>query len=386
MCPWYTIVDFPMVDFFSTLFKKKQTGSVLGVDIGSSAIKVVQLREKSGKAVLETYGELALGPYGGVEIGQATNLSTDKIVEALSDLMKEKEVNISTNQCGVAIPFASSLMSLIEMPMLSYKQLSSMIPLEARKYIPVPISEVTLDWSIIPKEEVAPAEEDETTPNKNEPVKVPKTDVLLVAIHNETITRFQEIIRKTGLESSFFEIEIFSTMRAVLDQNPDPVMVVDMGAATTKLYVLERGIVRTSHTINRGSQDITTTISKSMGVSVRDAEILKRSQGALPGGNVNIKDMVNLSLSYIFSETNQVILNYQRKYGKTLSQIVLVGGGSALKGIADLAKESFQIPVFPGNPFGKTEAPAFLEQILRETGPEFAVAVGLALRKLQEDN
>ncbi len=373
-----------MADFFSSLFKKKQTGSVLGIDIGSSAIKIVQLKQKGGKAILETYGELALGPYAKVEIGQATSLPTEKVAEALSDLMKEKEVNITTNQCGVAIPFASSLMSLIEMPMLSYKQLSAMIPLEARKYIPVPISEVTLDWSIIPKEETKPQEEEEE--KKDEPVKVPRTDVLLVAIHNETIARFQEIVRKTGLQSSFFEIEIFSTMRAVLDQDPEPVMIVDMGAASTKLYVLERGIVRTSHTVNRGSQDITTTISKSMGISVREAEILKRSQGVLPQGGVDIRELVNLSLGYIFGETNQVILNYQRKYGKTLSKIVLVGGGSALKGIAELAQSNFQIPVVAGNPFGKTEAPAFLEEILRDTGPEFAVAVGLALRKLQEDN
>ena len=369
------------MSFLSNLFPKKNV-SVLGVDIGSSAIKIVQLRKKGGKAILETYGELALGPYANVEIGQATNLPTEKIIEALTDLMREKEVNISTNQCGVAIPFASSLMSLIEMPMLSYKQLSAMIPLEARKYIPVPISEVTLDWSIIPKEEAKPVDEEDE--QKNQTAHVPRTDVLLVAIHNDTIARFQEIVRKTGLESRFFEIEIFSTMRAVLDQDSAPVMILDMGAATTKLYVLERGIVRVSHTINRGAQDVTTTISKSMGISIHDAEVLKRSVGTIPQGGNDIREIVSLSLAYIFAETNQVILNYQRKYNKTPSKIMLVGGGSALKGIAELAQSNFQIPVVAEDPFGKTEAPAFLEEVLRTTGPEFAVAVGLALRELQE--
>jgi type IV pilus assembly protein PilM len=367
-------------DFFS--FGKKKSDSVIGIDIGSSSIKAVQLRRKNGSAILETYGELSLGPYAEVEIGQATNLSAEKIIEALSDLMKEKEVNITTNQAGLAIPFSSSLMSLIEMPLLSYKQLSAMIPIEARKYIPVPISEVTLDWSIIPKEETKPTdiEEDE----KARQNKIERTDVLLVAIHNETIARYQEIVRKTGLDCSFFEIEIFSTMRAVLEQDPAPVMIVDMGAATTKLYIVERGIVRTSHTVNRGAQDVTTTIAKSLGISVKDAEIMKRGVGAVPQDGVDIKEIVKLSLDYIFGEANQVILNYQRKYNKTLSKVVLVGGGSALRGIADLAKENFQIEVEAGNPFLKTEAPAFLENILRDTGPEFAVAVGLALRRLQE--
>ncbi len=369
-----------MSDLFS--FGKQKSDSVIGIDIGSSSIKVVQLKKKGGKAILETYGELALGPYAQVEIGQATNLKTDKIVEALTDLMKEKEVNITTNQCGIAIPFSSSLMSIIEMPLLSYKQLASMIPLEARKYIPVPISEVTLDWSVIPKEGANPKRDDE---DEKKPLdKIERTDVLLVAIHNDTISRYQEIVRKTSLDASFYEIEIFSTMRAVLEQDPAPVMIVDMGAATTKLYVVERGIVRTSHTVNRGSQDITTTISKSLGIPIKDAELMKRGVGAVPQDGVDIREIVSLSLTYIFSEANQVILNYQRKYNKTLSRVILVGGGSALRGITDLAQKNFQIEVIAGNPFAKTEAPAFLEPILRDTGPEFAVAVGLALRRLQE--
>lgn len=366
---------------FKSLFKTKAP-SVLGIDIGSSAIKIVQLRKRLGKVQLETYGELALGPYGGVEIGQATKLSTENLVEAMTDLMAEKEVNLTTNSAGMAIPFSSSLMSIIEMPLVSYQQLSMMIPLEARKYIPVPISEVTLDWSVIPKEEVET--EDEETIRKGDPIKVKKTDILLVAIHNETLAQYQEIIKKTGLQSSFFEIEIFSTMRAVLEEDTTPVMIFDMGAASTKLYIVERGVVRLSHTINRGSQDITLNISKSLGIPVKEAEIIKRSAGVLADEVADIRAIVHLSLDFIFSEANQVVLNYQRKYNKTIGKIVLVGGGSALKGLADLAQTSFQTPVVAGNPFAKTEAPAFLEKILRETGPEFAVAVGIALRKIQE--
>lgn len=376
----------PLAKFFS--FKKKPT-SVLGIDIGSSAIKVVQLKKKGEKATLETYGELALGPYMGAEIGQATNLSTDKTIEALSDLMGEKEVNLTTNSAGVAIPFASSLMALMEMPLVSFDQLSVMIPLEARKYIPVPISEVTLDWSIIPKDEKAPEVDDDDDKKKKED-KIKKTDVLLVAIHNETLERYKDIVRKTNLDSSFFEIEIFSTMRAVLEDDKEPVMIFDMGAASTKLYIVERGIVRLSHTINRGGQDITTTVAKSLGIPIAQAEVLKRSSGALSGAalgsSADIRNLVHLSLDYIFSEANQVVLSYERKYSKSIGKIVLVGGGASLKGLAELAQASFQMPVVAGNPFAKCEAPAFLEPILRETGPEFAVAVGLALRKLQELN
>jgi len=368
--------------FFSSFFKKGES-TALGVDIGSSAIKIVQIKKKNGQAVLETYGELALGPYAGLTIGQAVALPPDKIAQALVDLMKEKEVGVSTNKCGISIPSSSSLMSVVEMPEVSAKQLSVMVPLEARKYIPVPISEVMLDWSIIPKSEVqAEVQEDDTTPAS--PLPIAKIDVLVVAIHNETIARYQDIVAKAGLEAGFFEIEIFSTMRAVLDDTLRPVMIMDIGAASTKLYVIERGIIRSSHTVNRGSQDITTTISKSLSITPERAEIMKRQVG-LMGEDKNMTDAIVLTLDYIFAEVNNTILAFEKKYNRAIAKVILVGGGSALKGLSELAKSNFKAEVVSADPFNKVSAPAFLEKILKETGPEFAVAIGLALRRLGEE-
>lgn len=359
--------------------------SVLGVDIGSSSIKVVQLSRKDGHAILETYGELSLGPYAGKAIGEATNLPLEKVIEALNDLLKEKEVNVTSRSCGVAIPFSSSLMAVMDVPMLSQKELASMVPIEARKYIPVPISEVTLDWYVIPKDENLDSQSqsaDRVDPNKP---GIERGEVLVVALHNETINNYKSIVTKANLDASFFEIEIFSTMRAVLDEEVTPIMILDMGATSTKLYIVERGILRSSHMINRGSHKITDEISKSMGISVTDAEYLKREKG-LPGevNGIKLKDVMILTLNYIFSEANQVILAYQKKYNKNVSKVMLVGGGSALLGIVDVARETFQTDVVAGDPFSKVIAPAFLEKVLRDTGPEFAVALGVALRKLQE--
>src|SRR3989344_1956868 len=137
------------MSFFSNLFAKKEE-SVLGVDIGASSLKVVQLRKENGKAVLETYGELALGPYGGKEVGQATNLSVEQITDTLKDLLREAKV--TTKNCGVSIPSARSLLTLVSLPYRANpKEQKTIIELEARKYIPVPIAEVQLDWFIVPK-------------------------------------------------------------------------------------------------------------------------------------------------------------------------------------------------------------------------------------------
>ncbi len=204
------------MSFFSKFFDTTKK-SVLGIDIGSSSIKIVQLSQKGGHVVLETYGELSLGPYAGKSIGEATSLPPEKIIEAMTDILKEKEVNATTKVCGVAIPFSSSLITVMDLPAAAGKDLATMIPIEARKYIPVPISEVSLDWYVIPKESSP-----ETTPlvDKN-PATMPlseKTEVLIVALHNDTISRYHDIVTKSSLEAKFFEIEIFSTMRSILDQ------------------------------------------------------------------------------------------------------------------------------------------------------------------------
>jgi len=373
------------MSLFSNLFSKPET-SALGIDIGSSAIKIVQVKKKNGQAVLETYGELALGPYANLTVGQAAALPPEKLAQALVDLMNEKEVNITTKNCGISIPFASSLMTVMEMPEVSTKQLSVMVPLEARKYIPVPISEVTLDWSLIPKSETrteAKVKEFGAEEKKDEGVVLPKVDVLVVAIHNQTIARYQEIVTKAGLDASFFEIEIYSTMRSVLDDGLRPVMIMDMGAASTKLYVIERGIVRASHTVNRGSQDITSTISKSLGITPEQAEVMKRDVGAT-GTDANVNDVIKLVLDYVFAEANNTLLSFEKKYNKTVSKVILVGGGASLKGLMEMAKDNFKTEAVIADPFNKLASPAFLENILKETGPEFAVAIGLALRKLAE--
>lgn len=182
----------PFHNFFKS-FLKKEDQSVLGIDIGSASIKVVQIRRRKGQAVLETYGELALGPYGGIEIGRAVKLKPEQIVDALNDVLKE--ANTSTTNCAVAIPMKSSMVSVMKIPTLDESQLPKMIPIEARKYIPVPISEVALDWFIIPK---IANEDDE---NKMAENKTEFFEALVVAIHNNVLNDFNSIVTNAKLST-----------------------------------------------------------------------------------------------------------------------------------------------------------------------------------------
>jgi len=369
---------------FSSIFSKGNQ-SVLGIDIGSSAIKVVQIKKKRGRAVLETYGELALGPYAGIEVGRATNLQNEKIIEALKDILREAKT--TTLSCGVALPLSSSLITFITIPQVPEKQLQDVISLEARKYIPVPMNEVMLDYSLVPKEDNGGFEEEDENgqPEKKANPAKQLQDVLVVAIHNEYINNYQAITAGSGLEPSFYEIEIFSSIRAVVDQGIQAVMIIDMGARATKLYIIERGILRTSHIINKGSQDITLAVSKSLSITAAEAENLKRTFGLKGGPEYKeLTEIITVNLDYIFYESNATLLAYQKKYMKNINKVILTGGGVLLKGFTELAKISFQTDIIYADPFGKLQTPAFLVEQFQKSGPEFAVAIGCALRRLSE--
>ncbi len=372
-----------LVSFFSS---KDQ--SVLGIDIGSSAIKIVQIKKKRGRVVLETYGELSLGRYAGIEIGRSTSLTPEKLAEALKDILKEAKT--TTTDAGVALPLSSSLISFVSLPQVEEKQLAEMISLEARKYIPVPMNEVMLDWSLIPKEDSQLDEEnEEKAPIKGAPTtNVPATqyqNILIVAILNEYINNYQSIMNQALVKTSFYEIELFSSIRAVVEQGIQAVMIIDMGAKATKLYIVERGILRSSHILNKGSQDITLALSKALSIGINEAENMKRVYGLKGGPEFKeLTEIITVNLDYIFYEANATLLNYQKKYNKNISKIILTGGGVLLKGLVDLAKISFQTEIVYANPFAKLETPAFLTEQLNTAGPEFAVAIGIALRRLSE--
>jgi type IV pilus assembly protein PilM len=375
--------------FFNFNFGGKKSASVVGIDIGTSSIKVVQLIKRRGVAVLETYGELSLAQYADSEIGQATNLPATTISEAVKDILRE--ANVTTKRAGISIPFSSSLISLVSMPALDKNKLASMIPIEARKYIPVPISEVMLDWFIVPSEEKSSVATS-LNENKQPANKSLKTiEVLLVAIHNRTLNKYNAIVQATKLDVGFFEIEIFSAIRAVVKQSITPVMVLDKGASSTKLYVVEYGVVKASHVISGGSQDITQTISRSLSISISKAEEIKREFGIIQNPlNVNedttsSREIITRNLDRIFRESNRVLLEYQQKHNKNIGDVILTGGGATMKGLLTLAKNHFDADISLSDPFSKVESPAFFEKVLKEVGPEFAVAVGLALRKLQEE-
>lgn len=371
-------------NIFSGLGRIKEASgrdsTAVGIDIGTSAIKVVEIKKKKGHAVLETYGAIALGPYAEIEAGHVTNLPIDKTVAALKEVLKQ--AGVVGKEPALAVPIQSSLVFTIELPaQIGADEIAAIVPTEARKYIPVPITEVSIDYFVLPKKEASFEELNLSGPAE---VTGGKITVLIVATQNDAVARARSLMSECGLSASFFEIEIFSSIRANFEHELSPVLLIDFGASRTKLSLVEFGMVKNYHTIDRGAADITSSISKSLGISFVEAEKMKKEFGLFGNpAEKTLADIIRVHTDYIFGETNNMLLNYEKKYGRTVSKIIMTGGGALLKGLREVAADNFRAEIEIGQPFSKIGAPQFLEKVLATMGPEFAVALGLALRKLQ---
>ncbi len=375
-------MDNPLKKIFPkvNLFKNNGGGSVVGIDIGSSAIKVVELKKKGGKAILETYGAISLGPYADLDVGRVTNLPLEKITEALKEVLKQS--GVASRSVALSIPVQSSLIFTVELPpQIKENEISSIIPVEARKYIPVPINEVSIDYFLLPEKEPSFEEmhTSETATSKKE-----KKRVLVVATQNDAVSKYRSIVSQCDLASSFFEIEVFSSVRSNFEHELSLVLLMDFGALYTKISLVEFGMVKNYHTINRGGADISNAIAKSLNIPFSEAEKMKKEFGLFGNpSEIELAKIIKVHTDYIFSEVNNVVLSYEKKYNKTISKVMFSGGGSLLKGLKEVAANNFRAEIELGHPFSKVDSPPFLDKVLLTMGPEFAVSIGLALRKLQ---
>ncbi len=353
-----------MFDFL----KKEELGQAIGLDIGTSAVKVVQLRREKNRIILDTYGEVALGPYGGLKIGQAIHLGEEKLLEAINDLFKQAKVTARDTVIG--IDPSGAYVSLVHVPKVSDEELRSMMPIEARKYIPVPLTEVQMDWWHIPP-----------TVKFNGGEKL--TSVVLAAVNNVTLTQYDSLIKKLELRNVEYEIHGYSLLRSSPPHTHKMVMYVDIGAQNTTLSLVFQGIVLDMHVISRGSQDSTMQLSRALSITIDTAEESKRVFGYKGDeSNPYLKDILELSSYPLFGEVARLSLMYERKYNQTIEGIILAGGGARVPGMITTYSKTVHIAGRIVTPFEQVIVPEFLSEMMERIGPSYAVALGCALKKL----
>lgn len=356
-------------------FRKR--GSVLGIDIGGSSIKIVELADHRGKVRLLRYGTLSLGPFMKDHVGAVAKLPPDRLVDAIKGSFDA--IGVTARQGGIAIPLKLSLVVTIEVPASAEGKLDTVVPLEARRYIPTPPSEVNIAWSIVSSSEAHSL-------NAKEDQAAKKIKVLVAAIHNSTITSYHEVAGKAGINPVILEIETFSAIRSIFGKMSGTFAMLDIGSDASKVFIIDYGSIAVSHNIHKGAYAMTQTLAQALTLSFEDAEKIKRKEG-LTGtvSGTQTGEILLPEVQNIMEEVKQVIEEFEKTNGKKVERVACIGGGALLKGFLPAAQPLVGKEMVLGNPFQDIELPTpVLAPILKEAGPEFAVAVGLGLRALTE--
>ncbi|MEY3784423.1 MAG: hypothetical protein RLZZ230_745 [Candidatus Parcubacteria bacterium] len=345
-------------------------GGVVGIDIGSSSIKVVELQDRKGVITLTTYGEIQLGPYAGKQIGESVVLESKQEQEALVDVIRESAVK--SRSAVFAMPLSSSFVTNVSIEADPDVDLSAMVRVEARKVIPASLSEITLDWA-----EVG------VTKKEAQEGGVNRRNVLIAAIQNSAFTRFNVLMQFAGFEQPPTEIECFSAIRGLYNVDSENIVILDIGATSSKLYITHKGVLVRMYRIRAGGALATKRISEVLEISFEEAEKSKFSIDRTAPQFSDIKRAHDSSYERTFREFKQVLQEYEQKTGNKITSVHLSGGGSSFPGMDAYIKDVFQKEIIMANPFSKVAYPAFMEDTMYEIGPSFVVALGAAMRQFE---
>ena len=365
------------LNFFKGMFKAEPV-SFLGVDIGTSSIKLVELSKEKERAKLATYGEA--GTYYSLErLTEMTSFKSQQIADTkLTQLLKDllKATGAVSKTAVFSLPLSSSFTTIIEFPKMDPAEIEKAIEYEARQYVPIPLSEVKLSWNIVGKTSYDMGDKDKRIMAADE-----KTEVLLIAVPNEVISRYQTIAKSVGLEISGMELESYSAVRSVLGNDKMTAIMVDMGARITDISLIEKGIIKMNHNLEVGGADITRIISQSMNIPMIRAEELKKEFGLqAQGGEKEISNLMHSVLDLIIIEIQRMSEILVRKGNRKIEKIILVGGTAILPGVTQYFTERTGISTAVGNPFFRVMYPDHLDSVIKQIGPGYCTAVGLALR------
>jgi type IV pilus assembly protein PilM len=337
--------------------------SQLGIDIGSHSIKLIEIGEEKSVRTLMAAGSMP------TPAKSTTSINSD--IDAMSYVIKQlvKETGAKSDQVTIALPEAQVFTRVIEVPQLSNKELNSAIQWEAEQYIPLPLDQVNLDFTIL---------QDAKTTGTG------KMQVLLVAAPKALIERYMSIIEVSDLVPIAAETEIIAASRAIHASvlNLKNYMIVSVGAQTTDMSILHNGILIFTRSISAGGESLSRALAQSLDFNPAQAEEYKKTYGlnkdVLEGKLVVSMEPIMVS---IISEMKRAIAFFGERYSNERIEAVIVSGGSSkLPGIVSYIAQAVNIETQIANPWiGITKEARFA--VLDTEGATFAVAVGLSLRR-----
>lgn len=350
--------------------------SYIGIDLGTSAIKVVEMADEGGRPRLITYGSLE--QRGDIVRSDSTEVQS-QIIASLNRL--RDKANFTTKRAVAALPSFAVFSSIISLPSMSKKELLAAVKWEAKKFVPMPIEEMILDWRLLREGVVQPSKEEKNL-EKTRGAKHLK--ILLTAAPRNVVKRYVDIARGANLELIGLETEAFALERSLVGNDRSPVLVVDIGAVATDLSIISGGIPVLNRSIDVGGDTITKAIANAMNIDLERAEQFKRDVGmvAAVGGVTQIPKTIEFVVASIVNEIRYVFNLYRSQADTGVEKIILSGGSAFLPNLPAYLERTVGMKVVIGDPFARTIYPVELKPALDEIGPAFAVAVGLSMRPI----
>lgn len=349
--------------------------SYLGVDVGTLSIKMVELSNENGRPKLENYGILTRYDVAMKNMAQDGAERMPKIFGGEASLMLKrlfKEGKIEARNANMSVPIFSSFLTVMELPQMPESELVNAVRFEAKKYVPVSLDNVMIDWSLI------------GAIRNGAPGQAEKVLVLLIAIPKDLINEYMSIAREADMKLLTIELETVSAARALVGNDPIPTLLIDMGSRDTTISVVDGGFLRISHSIETSGEDLTRVLANGLNISWRRAEELKKESGLkIMDNNDQITNVFTPLLDIIIKATQDIINLYFSKTKKKIEKLIIYGGASKMPGFSEYLNSRLKMDVVVGNPFSRVACPEKLKSAINEIGHEFTVAIGLALRALQ---
>ncbi len=348
------------------LFSKK--GNVVGLDIGSSSIKLVELAEMKGGYQLRNFGIAPLPPEGIVDGALMDSVTIVDSIKGLASALRIKSKDVVISVSGHSV-----IVKKINIPEMTEDQLEESIQWEAERYIPFDINDVNIDFQILGSTE------------GNEELM----DVILVAAKKDIINDYLSVIHEARFNPVIVDIDSFALENMFEANYPvaqdEVIALANMGASVTNINILKRGVSSFTRDIFTGGNAITEEIQRQLNVDFDEAESMKLGNRMDEASQKVVREVLDSALNSLATEIAKSLDFFRSTSAQEkVDKLFLSGGCAKINGIENVVEQQAGIPVEIANPFKEIDCSKRDLDVdyLKEMEPIMAVSVGLALRRV----
>lgn len=353
----------------------------LGLDIGTSSLKIVELLNRHRRIEVATYAEANIPNLLITSRGNPDD-AVRRIANVISQMLER--ASVSTDAAIAALPSSLVFSTVLNLPNLPPKKMNEAVHFAARDVVPANLADVFLGWSRVgssPHMEGGPASPPSSVSPNTLDAGQQKVPVFITAAPRDIVERYSRVTDLVGLELVALEVETFPLVRSLLTGEHDSAMIVDIGDQTTTYHLIDQGTPRISHSIDYGGANITSAVALALQEDKDKASQDKAKYGVLSNAPAALSTATLAASAKMITEAQRLIALYtEQAQNDTIKKTVLIGGGAKLPGLSNLWAEKIAHQVQVGNPWRGLSYPDALQPRMSELGPTYGVAVGLAQR------